>query len=260
MSEPTANLPAAKPKSLIRADESGALRPQDHEELYRLAAQMAGSSLLPESLRNKPADVFMVFQMGAELGLSMIQSVKSIHVIKGTPALSAESMGALVLASGLCEDQTVWITGEGKTLTAHVKVKRKGMNSPQESSFSMAEAVTAGVASNPNYAKYPGDMLTARAKARAYRILFPDVVKGMSAVEEAQDFAPRGAAPALAGRPQAQTGQPAAQEAPSPALRRRVVAEDAAPVEVAQEAFVGETATAQTDDALFAQARELDNA
>ena len=71
------------------------------------------------------------------------------------------------------------------------------------------------------------ELLTARAKARNYRILFPDVVKGMSAIEEAVDFTPRSAS--AISRMSASNDTPQV-SAPSAAIRRKVVQEDPAPV------------------------------
>jgi hypothetical protein len=214
MSEPT---PANK--SLITTNAHGAMMPSDHGQLYRMAEQLANSDLVPKSLKGKPADVFLVFQMGAELGLAQTQSLKSIHVINGIPAMSAETLGALVLGSGLCEDHAVRMTGEGDTLAVHVKVKRKGIATPHESSFSIAEAKKAGVTSNPSWSKWPIDMLTARAKSRSYRIMFPDVIKGVMAYEEAIDI-PRTASSVSQFSNFDSVSMK--QDEPSPALRKKV--------------------------------------
>ena len=59
-------------------------------QLEAFAQKIAPSALLPETLRGKPGDVLITIMTGAELGLSPMQSLRSIHVVKGKAILSAE--------------------------------------------------------------------------------------------------------------------------------------------------------------------------
>ena len=70
--------------------------PSNLEEAKSLATTLSQSLLLPDALRGKPSDVFVMLLTGRELGLSPMQSIRSIAVIKGKPSLSAELMAVLV--------------------------------------------------------------------------------------------------------------------------------------------------------------------
>lgn len=210
----------------IATNANGAIVPADHGEMFRFATAAAKSTLVPAAFRGKPDDIFIAMQQGAELGFTPMQALNSIAVINGKATLYAEAMGALVMQSGLCEEHTVWMSGEGKARTAHIKTKRKGMNTVQETRFSMQDAETAGLTRNPTYKSYPDLMLMARAKANNYRLQFPDVCKGVAAREEMQDT-PRTAS---ATSRMTTTAQATDASAPSPALRRKVVESDPDPV------------------------------
>ena len=60
--------------------------PSNLAELDSLSDKLAKSALIPEALRNKPADVAVVLMTGAELGLGPMLSLRSIYVVKGKPS------------------------------------------------------------------------------------------------------------------------------------------------------------------------------
>lgn len=66
------------------------LQPRDLGEAMTLAKTLATSGLVPDALRGKPADVLVIMMYGMELGLSVNQAMRGIHVIKGRPSLSTE--------------------------------------------------------------------------------------------------------------------------------------------------------------------------
>lgn len=177
--------PKAEKKDLAPIQVDGAqLVFHSHSDMYRAARQVATSGIIPKAFQGRPDDIFVAWMTGAEHGFSPMQSLNAIVVINGRASMYAEAMTALVLNSGLCEDHACTYSGQGKTRTAHCKTTRKGIPTPHEATFSIADAETAGLLSNPNYKKYPDAMLMARAKSINYRIMFPDVLKGMRSQEE----------------------------------------------------------------------------
>jgi hypothetical protein len=61
----------------------------DLDQAYRLSQALALASVLPNSLRGKPSDVLAIMLYGCDLGLSPMQSIMGIYVVKGKPQLAA---------------------------------------------------------------------------------------------------------------------------------------------------------------------------
>ena len=70
-----------------------------------------------------------------------------------------------------------------------VSGRRRGSQNVQTVTWTMDDAKKAGIAGNPNYAKYPRQMLLARASAELVRAMCPDVLGGITSfAEEAADL------------------------------------------------------------------------
>lgn len=138
-----------------------------------------------------PEKVFVAVQHGMELGLSPMQSLQSIAVINGKPALWGDAIPGLVHASGLCEYIKEHIDGEGDKATAICEAKRKDQSIPYIRRFSVAAAKRAGLLGKKGpWSDYPQRMLALRARAWCLRDAFADVLKGLHAAEEVQDYVP----------------------------------------------------------------------
>ncbi len=167
--------------------------PQSLTEAVKLSRSLAGTGLVPKALRGKPDDLLLVMMLGADLGLSSIQSLRSVHVINGRPTLSADLMVALCLASPLCEEfRPVFQSPTKAVWTA----RRKGCEN-STSEWTIEDAQRAGLLRNPTWKSYPARMLSARAKAFLARDLFPDLVGGLYTPEEIQGIEPSGDVPSV---------------------------------------------------------------
>lgn len=133
---------------------------------------------------------------GGEIGLSPMQALSNVIVIKGKPGLYAETMVALVQAAG----HEVW-TEEDTDTRARVCGRRAGSQRIEEVTFTIERARQAGyVASNTKYKTDPRSMLYARAASICCRRVAPEVLKGIPVVEEVLDE-PSDEAPAPAPAP-----------------------------------------------------------
>lgn len=159
------------------------LNPSMMEALDKLAANIAQSSLIPDSLRGKPRDVLVVLMTGAELGIQPMQAIRGISVIKGKPALSADLLVSLVKQrKDICEQlQLVKATPQVVTYRA----KRAGED-PTEMSFTIEDAQRAGLTSSEMYKKWPLQMLRARCATMICRAVFPDVALGIYDVDSGE--------------------------------------------------------------------------
>lgn len=203
-----------------------------------LANMIANTNFVPAEMKRKPDEIAACILFGAELGVAPMQSLAKIDVVKGRPAPRAELGRALAFAAG----HEVWFEEVTNTrVVCHGK--RRGSQHVETVTWTMDDAKKAGLAGNPNYAKYPREMLTARASAALVRRMCPEVLGGItmfseeigddidapvttSAAPEApaptntrQRKARRGAAPAE-GAP----AEPAAPEGPSEQQTKMVMA------------------------------------
>lgn len=151
-----------------------AIVPTDITGFADLASRFAKSNMIPGDLRQKPDDVFVTLLAGHELGLSPMASLRSIHVVKGKPILSADTMVGLVLGRGAARYfRCVEETDTSVTYETH----REGSPEPQRATWTIADAKRAGLTGG-NWTSYPRAMLKARCKSVLARDVYPDVLAG----------------------------------------------------------------------------------
>jgi hypothetical protein len=171
------------------------------DDLKRFALMISKSDLVPRQFQDRPANVLLAVEHGAELGLSPIQSLQSICVISGRPAIFGDAALALVRASGLCESITEAIEGAGDERAATCTTHRVGEQAAVVRMFSVADAKRAKLWGKTGpWSTYPDRMLQLRARAFALRDAYPDVLCGVGVVEEQRDI-PQPSATAVASEP-----------------------------------------------------------
>lgn len=215
--ERTENLPAAQPAAKTAVSLSRPLT--DIDQAWRMAQALAASSLLPDPLRNKAADVLTMILYGQDLGFSPMQSIQGIYVVKGKPQLSAQTWIALARRAG--HRLTIL---ENTIETCTVEVVRGDTGETHAETFTIQDAKTAKLYSTDGmYAKYPKRMLLARAVANACRFACPEIALGFSVEGENDDPVPS-ADTALAQAVDARTPEPEAE--PAGDVHDAVVVED----------------------------------
>ena len=149
------------------------------EVSWKTAVRIANTPFVPTAFRGKPESVFAAVLYGEELGLGPMQSLNSIHVIEGKPSMSPELMRGLVARAGHRIDVKE-SSGDKVTLWG----KRADTGSEATVSWSMKDAQLAGLAGRGAWKTYPRAMLLARATSELCRMLFADVVAGLSYTPE----------------------------------------------------------------------------
>lgn len=177
-----------------------AIVPQSIEEVCRLAKFIAAAGWAPKgylvdsknaSLGYDETKITVGILHGMEVGLTPVAALQSIAVINGTPSIFGDGMLALVQSSGLLENiQEVPVTNaQGNQHGYKVIVKRRGVQTPFEASFTIAEATAAGLTKKPGpWQDYPMRMVLWRARSWALRAGFADVLRGLSSAEEVIDM------------------------------------------------------------------------
>ena len=172
------------------------LTPHSLSEAMALAEQMSKSALVPEGFKDRPADIMIAVQYGAEIGLKPLQALSSIAVINGRACVWGDGLLSLVLDSGLMTNYKEMkfdeIEAAGKAV---FWCTRKGHPEPIQREFSIEDAkraklwgkVSRNGAPSP-WVTYPWRMLQMRARSFALRDGFSDVLKGLSIREEVEDI------------------------------------------------------------------------
>lgn len=166
-------------EALVLAEPSEPVSMELFTLLRDQAASLIKTGFLPGHIKT-PEQAVAVALIGRELGVPMMQALRKIFVIQGTPALAAELMLALAERTGKIEDLRIDDDGSMCTVT----VKRKGRKSPVTTTFSVADAAKMGLADKDNWKKQATVMRRWRAIAANLRLSFPDAIGGMYSVEE----------------------------------------------------------------------------
>lgn len=181
---PTAHAPAA-----VAVARGGALSLSHMTpyEAWQFCESLANTPLLPDAYRRQPASVLWAMEYGRALGLDVVTTITTIHVIKGKPCQSADLMLGRARSAG----HRVRIKSE--RTRCEVRIMRH--DDPDDETvveWTLDDAVTAGLCTlrdNRPYArdkngdptpweKFPRAMLRARCIAEGVRIACPEVLHG----------------------------------------------------------------------------------
>jgi len=164
------------------------LVPTTLSEAMQFSDVLSKSIMVPREYQGKPANVLVAVQWGMELGLAPMQALQNIAVINGKPSIYGDALLAMVRADHRCLGVKEYLDGE----TAVCLITRSHNNGDFEEierKFSVDDAKRAGLWGKQGpWKQYPQRMLQMRARSLAIRDGFPDVIKGLISVEEAQDM------------------------------------------------------------------------
>lgn len=158
----------------IVKSEAGTLAPGEWQAMREQAKALVSSGFLPKAI-NTPEKAITLAMAGRELGLGMMQAIRSLHIIDGKPVMSADLMAALVhrnVAGAMLRVET-------SDNEECVVVAARNGGKPTRFAFSLEDAKRAGLTNKDNWRKYPRAMLRARCLAEAVRATFPDALFGV---------------------------------------------------------------------------------
>jgi hypothetical protein len=156
---------------------------KDAHEISVMASKLVTTSFVPASFNGKPAEATAAILTGLEVGLKPMAALRSIVVIQGTPALTAQALRGLVQSRG----HRIWVE-ESTSQRAIVKGIRKGDEQVQTSTWDVARATALGLMNKPNYKNQAQAMFVARATSEMCRLIASDAILGLAyTVEELTD-------------------------------------------------------------------------
>jgi len=170
--------------TLVRVDEA---RPRAWVELLspvaELARTIANTDFVPRAYRGNPAAITACVLYGDEVGLEPLTSLALIRIIDGTPYMYAEAQRGLVLAAG----HALW-PSEWSNTRVEWSGRRRDSDEVSRVLWTMDDARRAHLDGKPTWRAQPRAMLSARASAELCRAVFADVVRGIRAHEERDDY------------------------------------------------------------------------
>lgn len=142
------------------------------QEVFQLARELSEArGFVPDQFIGKPAALAAAILMGVELGMGAMESIRAIHVIKGKPSLSAETMLARARLAGY---ETYWTHTDARSATLEITDRKGRKLLPM--TFTIADATAAGLAGSENWKKHTAAMLRARCTSAAMRAHCPEVL------------------------------------------------------------------------------------
>lgn len=148
----------------------------DLDSAMRLSKTLAVAAVMPDSIRNKPADVLAMVLYGQDLGLSPMQAIQGIYVVKGKPQLAAQTWLALARRAG----HRITVK-EHTPEVCTVEITRGDTREQHTETFTIADAQRAGLAGKDVWKSYPKRMLLARAVSDCCRFICPEIALGFYA-------------------------------------------------------------------------------
>jgi hypothetical protein len=150
----------------------------DWQTMKDQATALVKSGFLPAQI-NTPEKAMAIALAGKEIGIGLMESLRSIHVIQGKPTISPQLMLALANRTKQLEDLTI----DARDEVCYVTITRKGRK-PHMEMFGIKEARALGLLEKDNYKKQQRTMFKWRALAANLRVTFPDVMLGLYTPEE----------------------------------------------------------------------------
>jgi hypothetical protein len=170
------------------------------DQYLELANKIAKTAMVPADLRGNGDQVLAVFMYGAELGMGPMQSLSQINFIEGRPSLKPEAMRALIRKAGhkldISQSSVECVITGTRGDTGEVGEASFTVEDAESANLLMINKDTGEIRARSSGGKvlpweaYTKDMLLARATSRIARMMFSDVIAGLSYTpEEIHSFA-----------------------------------------------------------------------
>lgn len=182
--------------------EDGKFKLESFQEQLNFASMLISKKLISETFK-EPAQVVLAVQTCKSLGIDPIVGLKMTYCVGGKAALYGDGPLALVQSSNqlqsiqefFIDENCERICVEKKNLKNPIYgavciVKRKGDEKEQEEFFTLDDKKRASL-NSPVWNKYEKDMLKYRARSKALKAKFPDVLNGFDIAEYTYEDMPQ---------------------------------------------------------------------
>lgn len=164
---------------------------QTFSENYRMAAQLAKSTIIPQAYQNKPENVIVAIGMAQKIGLDPFTIMQNLNIIKGKTSWSGSFCRTLIEKSNKYSNLKLIFIGEKGTDTygcymqAISKETGELIKGPE---VNMKMAKSENWTSNPKWNNMTELMLSYRATSFFARVYVPEALNGVQTTEEIEDI------------------------------------------------------------------------
>lgn len=158
---------------------------------WRMATQLAKSTIIPHDYQNKPENVIVAIGMAQKLGLDPFTIMQNLNIIKGKTSWSGSFCRTLIEKSNKYTNLQLIFIGEKGTDTYGCYMQ--GINKETgelikgpEVNIKMARAEK--WTSNTKWINMPELMLSYRATSFFARVYVPEALNGVQTTEEIEDI------------------------------------------------------------------------
>lgn len=184
---PQTAVAVAQSTQAVQKTKMYSMVPTTFDQFVEFANTIAHSNLCPSRYKGKVEDVMVAMQLGNELGLQPLQSLQSIAVINGMPAVYGQGLMGIILASPVCE--YIRVAFDEAAQSGICRAKRRGYAEEEVHTFSLEDAKKAKLFGKVGpWQEYPKVMCMWRALGIMSKMYFADVTKGIVVAEEAMDY------------------------------------------------------------------------
>src|SRR3990167_3914892 len=159
--------------------------PTNLGELLNFCKVLISSKIMPKEV-DTPEKAAVIILTGRELNLPSMAALRSIYVVNGKPALSAQMMLAKAYSTGELENIKIVESGKGESASCSVTIRRKG-RSEYTYTFTVEMAKQMQKYAN-EWLKQPANMCKQLAISGNLRVTFPDAILGMYTPEEIESI------------------------------------------------------------------------
>lgn len=179
--------------------EKGLMSAKNSNDEWRIASLMLKSNALPQQFKNVP-QVVMALQFLKAHGLPPMVAIRQTTIINGTLSIWGELPLALGRRSGKIKE---WKEILFDKAYKEINFENKNLNEPifgalcrmvddkgqvTERSFTVADAITAGLWSKDIWKKYPKRMIQMRTRGWTLKDALPEVLSAVSIAEYDHDM------------------------------------------------------------------------
>ena len=164
---------------------------QEFSDNWRMATQLAKSTIIPQNYQNKPENVVVAIGMAQKLGLDPFTIMQNLNIIKGKTSWSGSFCRTLIEKSNKYTNlQLVFVGQKG---TDSYGCYMQGVNKETgelikgpEVNMKMAKAEN--WTTNTKWLNMPELMLSYRATSFFARVYVPEALNGVQTTEEIEDI------------------------------------------------------------------------
>ncbi len=191
-----------KPEKLIVHDESDfsmLLDTGKFEQAWRAAQAFARSKLVPAHYQGSTDNCFVALVLAEQLNLTPFMVMNKTYIVHGRPGMEAQLVIALVNARGPFTGPIQWLmegNGKDRKCTAYATHSRTGEVCKASVDWAMVEAEkwnadkeykSGGGVQKSKWNTMPEMMFRYRSAAFLARLYCPEVLMGLSTVDELQE-------------------------------------------------------------------------